>query len=75
MANNLPCSSNFESSVCDACQRAKSHQLPYNHLSRVLHTPLELIHTDIWGPALPSFGFLSLMVVLLMIRVTIVGYI
>ena len=53
-SNNLPCSSNFESSVCDACQRAKSHQLPYNSSSRVSHTPLELIHTDVWGPALPS---------------------
>jgi histone deacetylase 1/2 len=55
-SNNLPCSSNFESSICDACQRAKSHQLPCNNSSRVSHTPLELIHTDVWGPALPSSG-------------------
>jgi histone deacetylase 1/2 len=42
--------------VCDAYQRAKSHQLPYTYSSRVSTTPLELIHTDVWGPALPSSG-------------------
>ena len=73
-SNNLSCSPNFESSVCDACQQAKSHQLPYNYSSRVSHTPLELIHTDVWGPALPSSGVLSTMLVLLMITVAIVGY-
>jgi histone deacetylase 1/2 len=55
-SNNLPCSSNIESSVCDACQRAKSHQLPYNYSTRVSTSPLELIHSDVWGPALPSSG-------------------
>src|SRR5207244_3003742 len=43
-------------SVCDACQRGKSHQLPYHASSRVSTMPLELIHTDVWGPALPSSG-------------------
>ena len=52
--NNLPCASNVEPSICDACQRAKSHQLPYNNSTRVSSMPLELIHTDVWGPALPS---------------------
>ena len=40
--------------MCDACQHAKSHQLQYNYSTRVSTSPLELIHTDVWGPALPS---------------------
>jgi histone deacetylase 1/2 len=54
--NSLLCSPNSDSSVCDACQRAKSHQLPYNHSTRVSTAPLELVHTDVWGPALSSSG-------------------
>jgi hypothetical protein len=55
-SNNFSSSPNIESSVSDAYQRAKSHQLPYNHLSRVSHAPLELIHTNVWVPSLPSSG-------------------
>jgi histone deacetylase 1/2 len=51
--NNLLCSSDFDSSVCDVCQRDKSHQLPYSHSHCVSTTPLELVHIDVWGPALP----------------------
>jgi histone deacetylase 1/2 len=40
--------------VCDACQRAKSHQLPYNRSTRVSSFPLELVHSDVWGPAIAS---------------------
>jgi hypothetical protein len=47
------CSSDFDSSVCDVCQRDKSHQLPYSHSHCVSTTPLELVHIDVWGPALP----------------------
>ena len=42
--------------MCDACQRAKSHQLPYNYSTCVSTLPLDLIHSDVWGPALPSSG-------------------
>ena len=38
--------------VCLYCQMAKSHKLP-THLSLSRASkPLELIHTDIWGPAM-----------------------
>jgi histone deacetylase 1/2 len=37
--------------VCDSCQRAKSHQLPYFASNKVTTAPLELIHSDVWGPA------------------------
>jgi hypothetical protein len=55
--NNLPChgEKNVES-VCDSCQRAKNHQLPYSLSDSVSKAPLELIHSDIWGPAPPSVG-------------------
>jgi hypothetical protein len=43
----MPCAG-FDSSsqsVCDACTCTKAHQLPY-----------QLIFSDVWGPALDSFG-------------------
>jgi histone deacetylase 1/2 len=42
--------------VCDACQRAKSHQLPYPFSTSVSSHPLELIFSDVWGPAPESAG-------------------
>jgi histone deacetylase 1/2 len=37
--------------VCDACQQGKSHQLPSSLSTRVTTTPLEIIYSDVWGPA------------------------
>ena len=54
--NKLPCSKTHNVSVCDACQQAKSHQLPYGSSSFVAKTPLELIYSDVWGPATVSVG-------------------
>jgi hypothetical protein len=50
--NNFPClgESNKES-VCDACQKAKSHQLPYPKSHSVSTQPLQLIFSDVWGPS------------------------
>jgi histone deacetylase 1/2 len=47
-------SNNNADSVCDACQQGKSHQLPFSDSSRVVTTPLELIFSDVWGPAQTS---------------------
>jgi hypothetical protein len=47
-SNKLHCS--FESnkeSVCDACQKAKSHQLPYDRSLSSSKFPLELVHSDV----------------------------
>lgn len=50
--NKLPCLSNsVNESVCDACQQAKCHQLPFPRSTSVSNNPLELIHSDVWGPA------------------------
>lgn len=40
--------------ICNACQLGKSHQLPFSSSSHVSTVPLELVHTDVWGPALSS---------------------
>jgi histone deacetylase 1/2 len=53
---DLPCVPSDTSPICDACQRAKSHQLPYNLSNRVSTMPLELVHSDVWGPAVASSG-------------------
>jgi hypothetical protein len=56
--NNLPCASfNLSSGpVCDACACAKAHQLPYSLSFSHSSFPLELIYSDVWGPAIESFG-------------------
>jgi histone deacetylase 1/2 len=54
--NNIPFSESNKESVCDACQMAKSHQLPYLKSTSVSTFPLELIFFDVWGPASESFG-------------------
>jgi histone deacetylase 1/2 len=43
-------------SVCDACQKAKSRQLPFPHSSTISQHPLEIIYSDVWGPAPKSIG-------------------
>jgi len=42
--------------VCDACQKGKSHQLPYPKSTSVSRAPLELVFSDVWGPAPTSVG-------------------
>ena len=55
--NNLPCSSEVsKESVCDACQQAKNHQLPYPKSTSVSNFPLALIFSDVWGRAPESAG-------------------
>lgn len=55
--NNLPCHDKAsKESVCDVCQMAKSHQLPYNRSTSVSQFPLELISSDVYGPTPISVG-------------------
>ena len=56
--NNLPYESSVES-ICDACQQAKSHQLPYPISTSVSTAPLQLVFSDVWGPAPTSVGRFS----------------
>lgn len=54
--NNLPCARESRLSVCNACQLAKSHQLPYSRSTHVSTFHLELVFSDVWGPAPQSVG-------------------
>jgi hypothetical protein len=55
--NNLSFSKgNLDESICDVCQKAKSHRLPFLKLSSVSKVPLELVFSDVWGPGLSSIG-------------------
>ena len=38
-------------SLCDTCQIAKNHRLPYSSNERRSSHVLDLIHCDIWGPS------------------------
>lgn len=42
--------------ICDACQHGKSHQLPYPKSTSVSSSPLDLVFSDVWGPAPQSVG-------------------
>jgi hypothetical protein len=55
--NNLPClKESSVPTVCNDYQMAKSHQLPYTHSIHHSTMPLELIHSDVSGPAPISVG-------------------
>ena len=54
--NNISVSGSNKECVSDACQMAKSHQLPYPKSTSVSTFPLELVFHDVWGPASGSFG-------------------
>jgi hypothetical protein len=43
-------------SVCNACQQAKCHQLPYSISQSKSHFPLNLVFSNVWGPASTSTG-------------------
>uniref|UniRef100_A0A803NLS5 Integrase catalytic domain-containing protein n=1 Tax=Cannabis sativa TaxID=3483 RepID=A0A803NLS5_CANSA len=42
---------NEENAFCDSCQLGKSHALPFKTNPYHVKNPLELVHTDVWGPA------------------------
>jgi histone deacetylase 1/2 len=55
--NNLPViPDSSQASVCDACQQGKCHQLPFQKSTSVSAGPLDLVYSDVWGPAPNSVG-------------------
>ena len=55
--NKLPHSHEVSiESVCDPCQQAKSHQLPYPVSTSISTAPLQLVFSDVWGPTPTSVG-------------------
>ena len=55
-SNKLASSSRALTHVCNACQQGKAHQLPFPRSWSVASFPLELIFSDVWGPAKTSSG-------------------
>ena len=53
--SSLPCSSSLNFSSCNSCNCNKSHRLPFSISSLSSKGPLELIYTDVSGPA-PIFS-------------------
>jgi hypothetical protein len=75
-SNNLSCSSvSNKNLVCDACQQAKSHQLPYTRSVSSTSFPLELVHSDVWVLRLNLLAGNATMLVLLMTSVGLRGFI
>jgi hypothetical protein len=56
--NKLPCASfdNASGSICDPCLHFKACQLPYSLSLSHATAPFDLIHSDVWGPMIQSFG-------------------
>lgn len=48
---NISVQSNENVFFCSSCQYGKAHKLPFNHSNSKASKPLELIHSDLWGPA------------------------
>ena len=49
---NLPFQSmNSDSTLCHPCCVAKAHRLPYNLSNSICTAPLQIIHSDLWGPS------------------------
>ena len=49
--------------VCEGCQYGKAHQLPYEESKFKAKEPLELVHSDVFGPIKqPSIGGMRYMV-------------
>ena len=74
--NNLAFSSESNKQpVCDACQKAKSHQLPYPKSTNISSSPLQPIFSDVWRPAPDSIGRKKFMSASLTIIENLLGFI
>ncbi|CAL9005508.1 unnamed protein product [Prunus brigantina] len=50
--NNLPLSGSFATNVlCSACKLGKASKLPFHGSGSKTTKPLELLHSDVWGPS------------------------
>jgi histone deacetylase 1/2 len=54
--NNLSYEPKINPYICDYCQLAKIHQLPYHVSTSVSTVPLEQVFSDVWGPAPSSYN-------------------
>ena len=47
----LPTTQLPNSYICESCCISKAHKLPFSASSQTSNKPLELVHSDLWGPA------------------------
>ena len=47
----LPKFSGRKAQICEACQLGKQHRLPFPNERNRSRNKLDLIHSDVWGPA------------------------
>lgn len=50
-SNNLSCFNKINKSLCETCCVSKTHKLPFLDSTFVAKKPLELVCSDLWGPA------------------------
>lgn len=75
-SNNLPVISDKSNShVCNACQEAKSHQLPFPTSNNVFSSPLDLIFIDVWDQPTHQLEDFATMLALLMILINFSSFI
>jgi hypothetical protein len=73
--NILSFQESVSQSLCDACQQAKSHQLPYSSSLSSSKFPLKLVYSNVWGPTPESVGRKNTTSPLLMIVANLYGFI
>lgn len=54
LVNGLPQLEVYKRLVCAGCQYGKAHQLPYDKSNYQAKVPLELVHSDVFGPVKQS---------------------
>lgn len=55
---NLKISTNDTEFFCEACQFGKCHHaFPFQNFISHATKIFEFVHTDVWGPALSTYGF------------------
>jgi histone deacetylase 1/2 len=55
--HDLSFSRDSNNHVCNACQQGKCHQLPYTNSCTISSSPMDLVFSDVWGPAPTSVGW------------------
>ena len=51
LLHDIPIRGTSSMSFCDHCQYGKSHKLPFPISPSVSSQPLEIVHSDVWGPS------------------------
>jgi hypothetical protein len=72
--NNIVCPRDSKTTICNACQLAKRHQLSYSSSIHQSMSPLELIYSDCGVQRLHLLGVLNTTLASLMISVNFLGY-